>query len=149
MADSVSQQIWNWAHMWSEAIASEHLVLLVVVIKNHCHWGCHSPWYVVRDAVQWCCCQRRATQYFLKTGLHCYSISPNIFKIIVNFWKSWASWLFISHLQLPSHVCDLNTSVCSVPLRHNVGCYLFHTIKAAQTSYYKCFWKLRQCCFYG
>lgn len=58
---SVSQQTWSWALMWPETIASEHLVLLVAVIKNHCHWGCHSSWYVVWDAVQWCCCQRRVT----------------------------------------------------------------------------------------
>lgn len=140
---SVSQQ------MWPETIASEHLVLLVAVIKNHCHRGGHSSWYVVWDAVQWCCCQRRVTQYCLKTSVYCNLTTPNIFKIIVNFWKSWASWSFISHLQLSSCVCDLNTPVCSVPLRDIVSCYLFHTIKSAQTSYYKCFQKLRQCCFYG
>lgn len=62
------------------------------------------PGYVVWDASQWCCCQRRVTQHILKTGLYCNLTTPNIFKIIVNSWKSWASWSFISHLQLLSRL---------------------------------------------
>lgn len=41
---SVSQQMWSWALMWAKTIPPKHLVLLVAVMKNHCHRGCHSSW---------------------------------------------------------------------------------------------------------
>lgn len=53
----------------------------------------------------------RLLSVFGKTGL-CYDwTTPNMFKIIANFWKPWPSWSFIAHLPVLSYVCDLNILV--------------------------------------
>lgn len=68
------------------------------------------PGCPIWDTTQWHCCQRKATQRILKNGpllqLDYPLTTPNIFKIIVNFFKSWT---FISRLLFLSHICDLNT----------------------------------------
>lgn len=48
----------------------------------------------------------RLLSAFWRTGLYYNLTTPNIFKIIVNFFKSWT---FISRLPFLSHICDLNT----------------------------------------
>lgn len=136
----VCQQTWSWAFMWHETIAFEHLFLLVTGIKNHCHRGCHSTWvpdlryhgvtllseegYSVHSEKQASITTWLPLDYpkYLQNYSQFFKILNIYFPLTVSVTYMWLKY----------------TSVCSVPLRGIVSCCLFHTIKSAQASYYKC-----------